>query len=148
MCIGYWPFWNGNLTQIFSGLAFAHRRTYPVALKATLNPAAPFPANTSQNAENRTNYANQLCSASYAPGKSDELMSDLNVHAVVSRFSIVLFLAINIVLVIIPIVQEFEVTSLGIGICIVGFGLYFLLVHPTALPSALTHINGKYSRNT
>ncbi|KAH7718516.1 AAT-5 protein [Aphelenchoides avenae] len=54
---------------------------------------------------------------------------------------IVLFLAINIVLVIIPIVQEFEVTSLGIGICIVGFGLYFLLVHPTALPSALTHIN-------
>jgi hypothetical protein len=70
----------------------------------------------------------------------------LDVHAVIIRvcFSIVLFLAINIVLVIIPIVQEFEVTSLGIGICIVGFGLYFLLVHPTALPSALTHINGNY----
>uniref|UniRef100_A0A7E4UPJ2 AA_permease domain-containing protein n=1 Tax=Panagrellus redivivus TaxID=6233 RepID=A0A7E4UPJ2_PANRE len=47
---------------------------------------------------------------------------------------ILLFLVINIILVIIPIFQEFHITALGIGICLVGFGFYFVLVYPTTLP--------------
>uniref|UniRef100_A0A915E9J0 Uncharacterized protein n=1 Tax=Ditylenchus dipsaci TaxID=166011 RepID=A0A915E9J0_9BILA len=54
---------------------------------------------------------------------------------------IYVFLAINIGLVIIPIIQDFAITSLGICICLVGFGFYFLFVYPTATPLILTHIN-------
>ncbi|KAI1710819.1 amino acid permease domain-containing protein [Ditylenchus destructor] len=51
------------------------------------------------------------------------------------------FLAINIGLVIIPIVQDFAITSLGICICIVGFGFYFLFVYPSSTPNILTYLN-------
>lgn len=51
------------------------------------------------------------------------------------------FLGITIALVMIPIFQEFSVTSLAIGICLVGFALYFLLVYPNILPRWLHVLN-------
>lgn len=55
-----------------------------------------------------------------------------------------MFLAINIVLVIIPVVKDFAITSLGIGICFVGFGFYFVFVYPKNTPSFLSSLNGKF----
>ncbi|KAK6020993.1 hypothetical protein OSTOST_13345 [Ostertagia ostertagi] len=51
------------------------------------------------------------------------------------------FLTITVALVVIPIIQEFSVTALAIGICLIGFGLYFLFVYPTVLPSWLYVLN-------
>ncbi|VDL71809.1 unnamed protein product [Nippostrongylus brasiliensis] len=51
------------------------------------------------------------------------------------------FLAITVALVVIPIFQEFSVTSLAIGICMIGFALYFVLVYHTILPPWLFILN-------
>ncbi|KAK5965043.1 Amino Acid Transporter [Trichostrongylus colubriformis] len=51
------------------------------------------------------------------------------------------FLTITVALVVIPIFQEFSVTSLAIGICLIGFALYFLFVYPTILPTWLYILN-------
>jgi len=56
-------------------------------------------------------------------------------------FIIVTFLVITICLVVIPIWQEFEVTALGLGICAVGLGFYYLFVHPTRSPRFLMKAN-------
>ncbi|KAI6234438.1 Amino acid permease [Aphelenchoides fujianensis] len=50
---------------------------------------------------------------------------------------IVAFLAVTVGLVVIPIWQEFQVTALGIAICSVGFGFYYLLIYPNNLPRSL-----------
>jgi amino acid transporter len=54
---------------------------------------------------------------------------------------IYLFLIINIVLVVIPIFQEFAVTSLGIFICCIGFAFYFLFVYPKTSIPILSYLN-------
>lgn len=54
------------------------------------------------------------------------------------KFSILFFLAINIGLVIIPIVQEFAITLFGICICLIGFGIYFIFIYPKLSSSTLT----------
>lgn len=59
-------------------------------------------------------------------------------------FSIVTFLAITIGLVIIPIFHEFKVTALGLVICVVGLGFYYLLVYPKRLPRGLEKANGLF----
>lgn len=51
---------------------------------------------------------------------------------------ILFFLAINIGLVIIPIVQEFAITLFGICICLIGFGIYFIFIYPKLSSSTLT----------
>uniref|UniRef100_A0A1I8ABX1 AA_permease domain-containing protein n=1 Tax=Steinernema glaseri TaxID=37863 RepID=A0A1I8ABX1_9BILA len=56
---------------------------------------------------------------------------------------IYLFLGITVVLVIIPIVQEFQVTAMGIFLCFIGFGFYFLFVNPEKLPPVLVLMNEK-----
>ena len=70
------------------------------------------------------------------------------VHADALRiplWCILAFLFINIILVIIPIFQEFHVTALGIAICLVGFGFYFVLVYPTTLPRWMTDWNSEFN---
>jgi amino acid transporter len=62
----------------------------------------------------------------------------------VPSWCIILFLIINVILVIIPIFQEFHVAALGIGICVVGFGFYFILIYPTNLPRWM-HIANRQS---
>lgn len=59
------------------------------------------------------------------------------------HFSIYLFLAINVGLVIIPIVKEFAITAFGICICAVGFAFYFLFIYPNYTSPTLTAMNGK-----
>ncbi|CAD5206642.1 unnamed protein product [Bursaphelenchus okinawaensis] len=54
---------------------------------------------------------------------------------------IVLFLGITVGLVVIPIYHEFKVTSLGLGICVLGLGFYYLLVYPARLPKSLVSLN-------
>ncbi|CAD5209629.1 unnamed protein product [Bursaphelenchus xylophilus] len=54
---------------------------------------------------------------------------------------IILFLCITVGLVVIPIYHEFKVTSLGLGICAMGLGFYYVLVYPTRLPRSLMVIN-------
>jgi hypothetical protein len=61
---------------------------------------------------------------------------------------IVTFLIVAIGLVVIPIWQEFEVTALGLAICVVGLGFYYLFVHPTRLPKTLVKANGICLFNT
>lgn len=61
---------------------------------------------------------------------------------------IYMFLVINIVLVVIPIFQEFAVTSLGICICCIGFAFYFLFVYPKTPLPMLSYFNGKGFRAT
>ncbi|CAI4229979.1 unnamed protein product [Auanema sp. JU1783] len=53
------------------------------------------------------------------------------------------FLIITIALVVIPIFQEFEVTSLAIAILLVGFGLYYIFIHNNILPMWLLEFNEK-----
>lgn len=50
-------------------------------------------------------------------------------------------------LVVIPIYHEFQVTSLGLGICALGVGFYYVLVYPTHLPRSLTSANGMERAN-
>ncbi|KAI3413853.1 hypothetical protein GPALN_011331 [Globodera pallida] len=63
---------------------------------------------------------------------------------------IYLFLAINVVLVAIPIWREFAVTSLGISICVLGLGFYFLFVRcppgDDGAPSLRASLNEKCTR--
>uniref|UniRef100_A0A914GV42 Uncharacterized protein n=1 Tax=Globodera rostochiensis TaxID=31243 RepID=A0A914GV42_GLORO len=63
---------------------------------------------------------------------------------------IYLFLAINVVLVAIPIWREFAVTSLGISICVLGLGFYFVFVRcPSGdggAPSLRASLNEKCTR--
>ncbi|KAL3117249.1 hypothetical protein niasHT_007652 [Heterodera trifolii] len=57
---------------------------------------------------------------------------------------IFLFLLINIVLVAIPIWREFAVTSLGISICVLGLGFYFVFFRsPNGTSSFLSSLNEK-----
>ncbi|EPB66771.1 hypothetical protein ANCCEY_14137 [Ancylostoma ceylanicum] len=51
------------------------------------------------------------------------------------------FLAITVALVVIPIFQEFSVTALAIGICLIGFVMYFVFVHPNVLPTWMYILN-------
>ncbi|KIH62830.1 hypothetical protein ANCDUO_06883 [Ancylostoma duodenale] len=53
------------------------------------------------------------------------------------------FLAITVALVVIPIFQEFSVTALAIGICLIGFVMYFIFVHPNVLPTWMYILNGE-----
>ncbi|KHJ86746.1 hypothetical protein OESDEN_13494 [Oesophagostomum dentatum] len=65
------------------------------------------------------------------------------VHAEAVRVPLCIyaFLAITIALVVIPIFQEFSVTALAIAICLVGFIMYFVFVHPQKLPSWMYRVN-------
>ncbi|XGW24375.1 hypothetical protein V3C99_006075 [Haemonchus contortus] len=68
------------------------------------------------------------------------------VHAEAIRmplWCIYTFLAITVALVVIPIIQEFSVTALAIGICLIGFALYFLFVYPNILPAWLHVLNDR-----
>ncbi|KAI6179489.1 hypothetical protein M3Y98_00616000 [Aphelenchoides besseyi] len=68
----------------------------------------------------------------------------IGVHPDAIRMPIVLiaaFLAVTIGLVVIPIWQEFQVTALGIGICTVGLGFYYLLIYPSNLPRSFEKAN-------
>ncbi|KAK0424539.1 hypothetical protein QR680_008715 [Steinernema hermaphroditum] len=56
---------------------------------------------------------------------------------------IYVFLGVTVVLVIIPIVQEFQVTAMGIFLCFIGFGFYFLFITPEKLPPVLVLLNEK-----
>lgn len=69
--------------------------------------------------------------------------STINLKLEQFQFRIYTFLVVNIVLVVIPVVQDFAVTALGVGICIAGFGLYFLFVRcPRFSPTIFSTING------
>ncbi len=52
------------------------------------------------------------------------------------------FLVVNVMLVIVPCVQAFTVTVLGLVICASGLVLYYLFVWPEHLPNCLVAING------
>uniref|UniRef100_A0A7I4XU51 Large neutral amino acids transporter small subunit 2 n=1 Tax=Haemonchus contortus TaxID=6289 RepID=A0A7I4XU51_HAECO len=68
------------------------------------------------------------------------------VHAEAIRmplWCIYTFLTITVALVVIPIIQEFSVTALAIGICLIGFALYFLFVYPNILPAWLHVLNDR-----
>lgn len=48
---------------------------------------------------------------------------------------------------VIPIFQEFAVTSLGIFICCIGFAFYFLFVYPKNAIPILSYLNGRQKNN-
>ena len=54
------------------------------------------------------------------------------------------FFLLTCVLVAIPIVQDFAVTVIGLGICLSGMVFYILFVRPNKLPKPLRDINGTY----
>uniref|UniRef100_A0A0K0DTX7 AA_permease domain-containing protein n=1 Tax=Strongyloides stercoralis TaxID=6248 RepID=A0A0K0DTX7_STRER len=51
------------------------------------------------------------------------------------------FLIVTVILVIIPIFQEFHVTALGLILCGIGFVFYYLLIHSDNLPLIFYKIN-------
>jgi hypothetical protein len=57
---------------------------------------------------------------------------------------LIVFLLICLSLSIIPIVQAFSDTMIGLGIVASGFIFYFLFVWPTNLPRPLLRLNGQY----
>uniref|UniRef100_A0AC35U130 AA_permease domain-containing protein n=1 Tax=Rhabditophanes sp. KR3021 TaxID=114890 RepID=A0AC35U130_9BILA len=54
---------------------------------------------------------------------------------------IISFLFVTVILVIIPIFQEFHVASLGLGLCLIGLGFYYLLIHSDNLPAFVYRAN-------
>ncbi|CAJ0946171.1 unnamed protein product, partial [Mesorhabditis belari] len=72
------------------------------------------------------------------PVHPDAIRMPISIH--------VLFLAITIALVVIPIFQEFTVTALGLGICGFGFVLYHLFLTRKMMPRCFMEWNEKTTR--
>uniref|UniRef100_A0A0N5ALR5 Y+L amino acid transporter 2 n=1 Tax=Syphacia muris TaxID=451379 RepID=A0A0N5ALR5_9BILA len=60
----------------------------------------------------------------------------------------ILFLLVNIVLVSIPLVQDFKMTAIGVMFMLTGFLIYYLLVEPSSLPEIFDAINGNILKLT